>query len=318
MQAVSKLEDRSNVFVATLATPFLELFETNREYRFSLGTLRFFVFMTLSWADSLVWGSILQFYRVRKTYVRKIDAAESDATLNALESLNESMRDLIDFYNYIGVLDWHLKTQSVFVLAFGVVSWYLGNKLHSLLINPLNLQHPTSWQLRPRRLVEATSWDAKLIDNHLLVLRGVDDEAALSLAAGAIANRLLRFVYEFVYRPSTMVIFLLLSVTLMLSKELGIAHVIQSVIVLIAVGCLFLPSLIRPVFGRELAFGAARCDASFESAPDANRAKIVTLRSRLGATHLIHSIHQHPEAPSVMVSWIVEVFDAERRLEGKA
>jgi hypothetical protein len=60
----------------------------------------------------------------------------------------------------------------------------------------------------------------------------------------------------------------------------------------------------RPVFGREMAFGAARCDALYDSVPDSDRAKVVTFRAETNQKQLIHALHENPAAPPFIVEWI--------------
>lgn len=308
MQATLKVRDSSNVFVATLATPFLKLFEIDRSYRYSLATLRFFVFSVLIWVDQLIWRYVLDLWRPKK-----IDADERkpiDNTLEALESLKQGLDELREFYEYLHILDWRLNWSLISLFVFGLIAWYLGTQLHLLLINPRPRKQSTNWQLKPKHLTESTMWDARAMDNRLLVLRGVDDEAALSLAAGAIANRLLRVFYQIIFSARVMIavaifgVLAFASLIIFSDTLLGVFQIVYFVLLCVAAGCLMLPSMFRPVFGRELAFGAIRCDASFESAPDTDRAKIVTLHDELGSKGLIHSIHQHPDVPSVIVHWI--------------
>ncbi len=79
---------------------------------------------------------------------------------------------------------------ALFVIAAFFAGAIGGGRLFELLVNPV----------RARTLCAATFADAKSLGSHLLVLRGIDDEAALSLAAGAVANRVLRIAYSFTLR----------------------------------------------------------------------------------------------------------------------
>ena len=58
-------------------------------------------------------------------------------------------------------------------------------------------QKATSWQEWPKRIADATPKNTSMLNGRLLVLRGIDDEAALSLATGAVINRVTRAIYNF-------------------------------------------------------------------------------------------------------------------------
>jgi hypothetical protein len=308
MRATSKLQDPSNVFVATLATPFLKLFDTGRSYKASLPILFLFALLGVGWIDSWAWSHLRDMWRLTQSDVSEL------GQLRDLEEVKSRMRDHLHTLDmYLRVVDWERKWFYISFLVIPLIAWYLGKQLHLLLINPHPHKKPTDWQSKPQRLVEATMWDARALDNRLLILRGVDDKAALSLAAGAIANRLLRFVYEFMFSGAMTGVLLLICGSAFLdwlngSGTAGSGYPFPYLpLLFVGVGCLLLPSLFRPVFGRELSFGAIRCDASFESAPDADRAKVVTLHHEFGSRDLIHSIHQHPEVPVVIVRWMAEL-----------
>jgi pimeloyl-ACP methyl ester carboxylesterase len=209
-------------------------------------------------------------------------------------------------------------------LAAIVFGWIGGNLLYKLLINPApkNIT-PTRWQSRTRTLCEATLFDARLLRNHLLVLRGIDDEAGLSLAAGAVANRLLRAVYNFsiklVRSPFsklpyarwimvflTTIYFAPIFVTSVVSLTFfGPYITIAGVIILLATAALTLFSIpvTRTIFGRELVFGAMGCDAFFDSVPDSNLANVMTLGQGT-EDRLSHALYENPLAPSAIAAWM--------------
>src|SRR6201999_19877 len=104
----------------------------------------------------------------------------------------------------------------------------------------------------------------RLLADRLLVLRGIDDEAALSLASGAVANRLLRFLYSWATGGAA-AIAIIYSFVYQLEKWWGTIYFETLFFLLLfvapfilAVLCLVLPSIFRPIFGRELLFGVAR------------------------------------------------------------
>ena len=67
-----------------------------------------------------------------------------------------------------------------------------------------------------------------------------------------------------------------------------------------------MPGLIRTVFGRELAFGALRCDAVHDSVPDSSNSLVKTLQNTTNDARLFHSLHQNPTAPSTIANWVAE------------
>jgi hypothetical protein len=76
---------------------------------------------------------------------------------------------------------------------------------------------------------------------------------------------------------------------------------------LVAAFALFLPGLIRTVFGRELAFGAFRCDAAYDSVPDSCLSLVKTFQNSCTEDNrLFHSLHQNPNVPPTIASWISE------------
>ncbi|WP_156179825.1 hypothetical protein [Bradyrhizobium sp. LTSPM299] len=212
------------------------------------------------------------------------------------------------------------------ILAAFVIGWIGGGLLFKLLINPVPKNKiPTRWQLRSRMLCESTVADARLLKDHLLVLRAIDDEAALSLAAGAVANRLLRVAYAlalkvlqasvitppesrwrwfFFFIPALffapLLLFGISCVALFgpYTTAVGIALVFITPVLAI-----FLVPLTRTVFGRELAVGSIGCDAFFDSVPDSGLATVITLGLRRDET-LSHALYDHPLAAPTIANWI--------------
>jgi hypothetical protein len=263
MQAITQFEGVSRVYLCTLATPFLRLFESKRDFYGSEKVL----------IGAGIVTSVLALYLLAIT---------------------------------LGIDDSSIEQFLAFAVIAGFAgSWIIGGFLHRLLINPLPKNKvPTHWQLKPSLLSEATVADAKLLDDRLLILRGIDDEAALSLAAGALTNRLLRFLYNLTATRSVIFLyFLALPAQALKLYNDNIPIIVGLFLFLVTLLCLFLPSVTRSVFGTELAFGAARCDALFDSVPDSDRAKVVTLRAESDQEQLIHAIHHNPAAPPSIVDW---------------
>jgi hypothetical protein len=158
LNAISKLNDPTNVYLCTMATPFLSIFEVNRLRRHS-GSLFYIVGALTTW--------------------------------NILHSLSVySLLDSIISIPFGALLLWW------WLFVKGIKSIY--SILEVLLVNPAPPpgRNPTRWQKWPKLVADATPKDAKALNGRLLVLRGIDDEAALTLAAGAIINRISRAIYN--------------------------------------------------------------------------------------------------------------------------
>jgi hypothetical protein len=291
LQATSKLCDLSKVYVCTLATPFLQLFESERRFT-AARTLLTILSLAACIPLAIVLGVVCSAAVAPTAYI--------------------------------------LGTALLMGFPFaGFVCGLIGGRLlFRLVINPIPKSGtPTHWQLRSRKLCEATAADARLLTNHLLILRGIDDEAALSLAAGAVANRLLRVTYAasiklmspfsfslsglprwglilLAFSPGTVIAPLLLVFLLLLILFGPVGAAIgMTVLFFIPVLAIFLVPLTRTVFGRELAVGSMGCDAFFDSVPDSDLATTITLGQRKDET-LSHSLYEHPLAAPTIANWI--------------
>jgi hypothetical protein len=267
IRAVGKLDDPSRVYLCTLATPFFRLFESGREYPMSDHVIRILSVASLGFVMS-------------NLYQEFLSGSSKAATVASL-----------------------LLTLSICTIG----GWKLGGSLHRLFVNPPPEfgQDPTAWQLRPKLLCEAAAFDAGVLNDQLLVLRGVDDEAAMSLAVGAMTNRILRFLYDFMVTPKVHFAFLAILLVLFFStKESPLFSYGQFIIFGIAAFALVFPSVVRIVFGRELAFGVLRCDATYDSAPVSGRATIETLLFETKQSNrIVHAIYENPATPIAISKW---------------
>jgi pimeloyl-ACP methyl ester carboxylesterase len=157
---------------------------------------------------------------------------------------------------------------------------------------------------RVERLIAATSGGASWVGNAPLILRAIDDEAALSLAAGALTNRVSGLVLTLAIAVMLSIGFVLLTMI-----ELGwhsfakwSLPIIYSMaaIVWAAAGGL---QLSRGVFGRELLFSSRlACEANCQQSPDVSgMIDVVTLKDQLS---FHHSIHEIKETPQLIATWI--------------
>ena len=149
------------------------------------------------------------------------------------------------------------------------------------------------------------------------MLRGVDDEASLSLAVGSVVvliSRMSTFIVAYIW--------ILVSISALL---LGVASffvfsVEQSTaiwILLIGFGiCPFVVVLLLLIatvfksafFGREFLFGDAPWHIAVNSVPDgSSNLTVVTLASPPRQRYLmVHSLYEHPDCCDVIGNWLME------------
>lgn len=291
LRAASELKDVSNVYVCTMATPFLRIFVAPDRKFEEAGPL----FLGLSLFSI---GLPIFVFVARNPYSPVASSA-------------------------LGIMV--LIAAFVFCVIASVV---IGYYLYKLLVNEPEFdpgffgeqeriaweETQPAWERKPRLLSQATTSDTSLLDDRLLVLRGIDDEASLVLAAGATTNRLMRLVYAFVFGKHFVRILLMIgfaNVTLIILSYKQIAYWLFSSLMFLlgfaAVGPLLAivaSCLARAVFGREMVTGALRCDASFESTPDSSHVYVRTIQSVGAGDNLFHSLYQNPMLPQIIASWI--------------
>jgi hypothetical protein len=208
-------------------------------------------------------------------------------------------------------------------LAFLLGALLLGLALSFLLarwiINPTPLKTGIgegAWERRPFSIAAAS--DYALAQPRLLVLRGYDDEATLTLAAGAIASRIATVLHVTIQNRllptgAALLGFAFLASSaypgLLASDLLKTLFGLMYAVALIACFVLLLvPNLFRTVFGREFLVGAARCHVVADSVPDSVGAKVVTLPPDLSPTgqpsRMRHSIHAHPDCVREIANWL--------------
>jgi len=170
----------------------------------------------------------------------------------------------------------------------------------------LSIMHKRLIQKRsPRveRLMAQTAGGASWVGGAPLILRAIDDEAALSLAAGALTNRLSGLAIKL----TQVVMFIVLAFVLTgfdLGWNIGWAAPITISLAVIswlaATGLL----LSRGVFGRELFFSSAlACEANCQQSPDVSgEIVVITLKDQLSFRH---SMHEIKEVPQIIADWIV-------------
>ena len=187
-------------------------------------------------------------------------------------------------------------------------------------------------------LVKLTSLSSSVRKHPLLILRAVDDEASLSLAAAAIGNRLsaliglwsyrilvanmilLPPVFMFVFFSDTPEYFGWKSLVALAIASLG-AALLWALEVSIFGGLIFLlaPGICKSAFGRELLFNYQSCHINSQSAPDSidrdsefhfgsqrsSWGMMLTLdRADEGRRGLHHGLYNHPQCAELIAAWV--------------
>src|SRR5262245_4964840 len=121
---------------------------------------------------------------------------------------------------------------------------------------------------RPVKIQEAAAYNSRgAAAPRMLVIRGVDDEAALSLVAGAICARVCYFIMFSTIRW-VLVAFLVVLLCGKLLLNQGTADlVLRWLIAVAAIGALaffFLFGVFKSVFGKEFVIGSIRCEIAVD------------------------------------------------------
>jgi hypothetical protein len=270
LRALSHLGDASRVRVVTLATPFLRVFARDPPE-----------INTIVWI--LLWAVVAVLTGLPAVLV--------------VAWMFPAIKGLTAFYVAMGVL------AVAALLALLILRW-----MHRVFVNP---------QSRSQRggslahdIQDAAFYPPIGASGpRMLVIRGVDDEASLTLAAGAIGSRLSSFVL-LVLIPGVYMVGIVLLVFQDwsgLSEEW--AGILFPIVIygcaFAAFVCLFLPGMCKSVFGREFLTAAFVCETAADSAPDTS-AKIdsVTLTPIAAGWGLRHCIYDHPNCVDEIVQWI--------------
>jgi len=225
--------------------------------------------------------------------------------------------------------DWFFGSMFAIVAVLaGVATFYIGEWLNAVFTNP----HAAL------AIEEKVHYDTKgAAASRMLVIRGVDDEASLSLAAGSIGSRLSYLVLVgAIPALVTMAMFLFFLSELFewaVNVLLGIMMLCSYLGALIF---FFVPGVFKSFFGREFLVNALVCDISVDSAPDTvGQVEVITLRpvevvrknfsiptdpQRLeeipnfmgmpfskSSWHLRHGIYNHPDCVDEIVRWLRRV-----------
>jgi hypothetical protein len=163
----------------------------------------------------------------------------------------------------------------------------------------------------------------------VFVIRGVDDEASLSLAAGSIGARLSYFVLDTAIPAIWLILpFIIFPMLVFGLKSPVIQFIYLGVIVLGMVIFLVLPGVFKSVFGREFLASGMVCDIAVDSVPDTlGSVKAITLRPVEASTPksdltfrwgfgFVSLTTPYPERPGSLrrrLSWWVQTLKAMKR-----
>jgi len=170
------------------------------------------------------------------------------------------------------------------------------------------------WNGRASKIVRAVNYGTRRDSTpRMLVIRGVEDEASLSLWAAAIGSRLSHIavfsVVPWIYVPG---FFLSLFLNVLFRGNPMVESLMMAVMVVSAFGALaffVLLGLFKSVFGREFLIGTMRCDITVDSVPDTlQRIEAITLKPQTGTPR--HQIYSHPQCVNEIVRWLTNAKSA--------
>jgi hypothetical protein len=272
LRALQHLDSNgSRVQVITLATPFLRVF-AHKSLRLSL-SVKLFMFGALFITFSI--GLLmLDLFLSEKLGVKILDGLTKTANS--------------DYPAFLSVM-----------ALSGAAGFFIMAWLNEVFTNP----HAAL------AIEELAHYDTKgAMPSRILVIRGVDDEAALSLAAGSIGSRLsflmLVAVIPAIY--SVVVVCAMLSSSLGLSAGSKLGSLLGWLMFSVFFGALilfFVPGVFKSFFGREFLINGMSCDIAVDSVPDTfGQAEVITLRPIQAASAITRS----SERP-FSLRWMLEI-----------
>jgi hypothetical protein len=197
-----------------------------------------------------------------------------------------------------------------FVGAF-LASLLLLSQLIAIFVNPRS--GPENTRGRALDVQQAAFYPSiDALGPPILVIRGVDDEASLALAAGSIGSRLsslfLLSVIPTLYGVGLSLIFLLV---VFLNLDEQRAQLLELTVAIAgslgAFVFLMLPGMFKSTFGKEFLTTAFVCEIAADSAPDTRGSvDAVTLAPSKPPARwqLRHGIYSHPECVNEIVRWL--------------
>lgn len=298
--------------IATLATPFLNIrpIETDIPYRF------FAILFALSFA--LGANELFSYLKGSVLFGKYLSAASVvDLWLAAMGSYAAPVLAGLGGYK----------------LAKVVLGWLIDKSISSEDVRP---------NAKASRLSEMTEVpEASRKKAKLLVLRGVADEAALTLAAGTLGTRItqltvvlfsgtLRYIWRWIEPVMDRFGGIIIWTALILAMAYGIydratphPHRLdeflsyENQLSLLNIGALFaltLPAgalgliyssrIFMSVYGTEFLMGAGDCELVSESVPDWEDVCAITIASGDASAHLRHKLYGLHHTPVTLVAWL--------------
>jgi hypothetical protein len=246
------------VFVVTLATPFVEILPAKLS-------------------------------KMESNLIRLVGMVSAIAVVTLVHIVNSAFFKLTGIAATIGSIILGL-------LAIVFVAW--------------SMRFETADAVKSMEFVKLTETSNYVSRHPILVLRAVDDEAALALAAGALGNRLTRWITErvlflfYVVNPLIMT-----SAVLYFSNSPFLPYLAPMCLALISIlFVLFLaPGICKSVYGKELVSYSRSCEISSHSAPDmpSNAGAVVTLyQTKEAQKALRHGLYDDPNCANVIAIWL--------------
>jgi hypothetical protein len=167
---------------------------------------------------------------------------------------------------------------------------------------------------RREAIAKAASYAPEAVPR-MLVIRGVDDEAAMALAAGAIGVRLSRLGFTWMLWVTG----IFAGVGLLFSKAIGIPEkwmiIALDGVILLGGAFLLLPGLLKSIFGREFLIGWMAFETGADSVPDlSTQISVITFPpkkklkekspEKMVYSRLRHGIYYHPLCVGEIVKWL--------------
>jgi hypothetical protein len=278
LRALSHVEGANRVGVVTLATPFLRVFVRDPP------KLNFLVWL-------LMWAAFTLMVAVPLIMIVAV-------ILSAVRELvGTHVSDRLTLSVFIGV------GIAVALGSICILSW-----LNGFLLKPQS-KSQASGSLAHDVQRAAFFPPISASGPRMLVIRGVDDEASLTLAAGSIGSRLSSLVL-FSVIPGIYLLGITLFALLSWSGVWQDRAELLLIVMVYGCGfgalvCLFLPGICKSAFGREFLTTAFICETAADSAPDTlARIDSVTLSPAEAGRRLRHYIYEHPKCVDEIVRWI--------------
>ena len=298
----------ANLKVVTLATPFVQIYADTSSGKKKMGSSMLKKGASLSFLDSSLMVALAVPFLL--------------AVVIPAITYRDAMRALLQPVIFIDPLVIAIGAAAPFALFVGYQLSKLAQKWVANL-EPARSAGP-SREDKPEFLKRISSYSLpQTPEDWLLVLRGVDDEASLTLAAGSIGNRVAHFILGSAL-PFAQDKLAMLAVPAMIAYFVGrmagssgagwVSDVLVAAIefgfagiALLGAITFFLPGIFRSVFGRELIFGSWRCEIAANSSPDGGdgvRVRTLLLPPRLAKRKLRHAIYMNPEVPPCIAKWL--------------